>query len=445
MSFEIGQIVGGYEIVGAAGAGGMGTVYRVKNPITDRVDAMKVLLSDLSGATDLASRFLREIKIHASLRHPNIATLYTAMQLGNELLMVMEFVDGMSLERRFTYGPLGIAEAMDYMRQMLSALGYAHEQGVVHRDIKPSNIMITAEGGLKLLDFGIARGQFDPHITSTGMVIGSLLYMSPEQIQGGNVDARSDLYSAAVTLYQMVTERRPFEETNPFELIRAHSERVPIPPCNLTRIVDPELSRVIMKALEKDPAARFQNAAAFDSALAVFRPGIPVKAANAATVAAAVPSSPFPADALRVLERLLAPYAGPIARHMVKKTSHEVSTLSGLVDALTSQLDSTRDRELFRKAARQELGLTASTPEVPAATISRTAAQPLLALDPIAVENIKRALSALIGPVAKILVDRTSKKASNLQELCLILSQEIPSAKDREAFMARSFRTGFSL
>lgn len=432
MNFEIGQIVGGYEIIGTIGAGGMGTVYRVRNPITDRIDAMKVLLPDLCGSPDLASRFLREIKIHASLRHPNIAALYTAMNVDNSLLMVMEFVEGMTLDSRFQYGTLGIGEAMEYSLQILSALAFAHQKGIVHRDIKPSNIMITAEGLVKLLDFGIARGPSDLRITQAGMVVGSLLYMSPEQVMGGNVDERSDLYSTGVTLYRMVTGRTPIEGTNEFAIMRAQTESIPIPACEISAAVEPGLSRVIMKSLEKDPAARYRTANEFRSALEIFRVGTLPSPENAATVPDVSSDPRFPGETLASVERLLAQYAGPIARHMVKKTSREVSTVADLCAALAAQLHSAREREAFEQASAKEFGLTAPPP---AATVMQQ-------WNPDALEEIRRSLAAAIGPVAKVLVERKSRKARSLRELRQMLSEEIPSRKDRDAFLSHPFQSG---
>ena len=143
MSFQIGDKVGDYQIIGTLGAGGMGRVYKVKNMISDRIDAMKVLLPDLANEPDLADRFLREIKVLASLNHPNIAGLHTAFRLENQLLMIMEFVDGTTLEAKLRNGPFPLSDAIDYVSQVLSALGYAHSHGVIHRDIKPANMMLT--------------------------------------------------------------------------------------------------------------------------------------------------------------------------------------------------------------------------------------------------------------------------------------------------------------
>src|SRR5690348_15977157 len=184
MAIEVGSTIGDYEVVAILGAGGMGKVYKVRNVISDRIEAMKVLLPDLATQPELADRFLREIKVQASLEHPNIAALHTAVRVDNQLLMLMEFVDGVTVEQKLKDGPLPVAQAVDYIMQVLSALDYAHAHGVVHRDIKPANMMLTPSGTVKLMDFGIAKASTDHKLTMTGTTMGSLDYMSPEQIQG---------------------------------------------------------------------------------------------------------------------------------------------------------------------------------------------------------------------------------------------------------------------
>ena len=184
---DVNKRIGDYEILEELGRGGMGRVYRVRNVISDRVEAMKVLLPDLVSRADLESRFLREIKTLAALNHPSIATLRTAMKNGDELVMIMEFVDGQSLSQRLKMGPIPVAEALTYIDQVLDALSYAHAQHVIHRDIKPANMMLSTEGLVKLTDFGIARSRNDVTLTAAGTTTGSLPYMSPEQ-----VNARAD-------------------------------------------------------------------------------------------------------------------------------------------------------------------------------------------------------------------------------------------------------------
>jgi eukaryotic-like serine/threonine-protein kinase len=270
---NIGERIGDYEIVEILGAGGMGQVYKVRNVLSDRIEAMKVLLPNLEGDADLADRFLREIKVQAALDHPNIAKLNTAMRAGNQLVMVMEFVDGTSLAQILERGPIAARTVASYVAQVLDALAYAHARGVVHRDIKPANIMVApggpggADGTVKLMDFGIARMKADRQLTQTGSTVGSLFYMSPEQIQGGTPDPRSDLYSVGITMYEMVTGRRPFVGDSDFSIMSAHMQQRPTAPIEVIPGVPAALNDLILMAIEKDPAARFQSAGAFRAAL----------------------------------------------------------------------------------------------------------------------------------------------------------------------------------
>jgi serine/threonine-protein kinase len=285
MNLQIGSTIGDYQVVGILGAGGMGQVYKVRNVISDRVEAMKVLLPDLATEADLANRFLREIKLQASLEHPNIAALHTAIRVDNQLLMLMEFVEGVTLEQRLREGgPLSPPEAVYYISQALSALEYAHAHGVIHRDIKPANMIVTPEGVLKVMDFGIAKGAADHKLTQTGATLGSLYYMAPEQIQGSaNLDGRADLYSVGVTLYELVTGKRPFDGDSQFAIMAAHMEKTPVPPITVDPRLPQALNDVILLAVAKDPGARFQSAGAFRNALANIVP--------AAQAAAAVPGA----------------------------------------------------------------------------------------------------------------------------------------------------------
>ena len=228
--FVPGQRIGDYEVLGVLGAGGMGKVYKVRNVISDRIEAMKVLLANLAVQKELADRFLREIKLLASLNHPNIAALNTALTLDNQLVMMMEYVDGVTLASRLQQGPIPPADAVNYSEQLLGALSYAHKLNVIHRDVKPANMMLTPKGVVKLMDFGIARPNNEAGMTVTGTTLGSLNYMSPEQVRGEPVDQRSDLYSMGVSLYEMVTGQLPFRGHSNYSVMSAHLEEAPQPP-----------------------------------------------------------------------------------------------------------------------------------------------------------------------------------------------------------------------
>ena len=301
MSEETNKRIGDYQILDELGSGGMGRVWRVRNVITDRIEAMKVLLPDLAGRQELAARFQREIKLMASLNHPNIAALRTAFTADNQLYMVMEYVEGVTMADKLEKGPIPVSDAVNYISQVLSAVGYAHQQHIIHRDIKPANMMLTPQGVIKLMDFGIARAGEERSLTMTGTTMGSLSYMSPEQVKGEATDARSDLYSVGVSLYEFVTGQRPFTATSDYSIMAAHVKEAPKPPVDLHPGLPAALNEIILMAIAKDPAQRFQTAEAFRNALS----SVPVTASpspaalEATTVdsMAALPSVPAAATA----------------------------------------------------------------------------------------------------------------------------------------------------
>jgi serine/threonine-protein kinase len=310
LDYTVGQKLGDYEILGVLGAGGMGKVYKVRNTISDRVEAMKILLPNLADQKDLADRFLREIKLLASLNHPNIASLRTALTLDNQLVMIMEYVDGVTLASRLQQGPVPVADAVYYIDQVLAALVYAHQMNVVHRDIKPGNMMLTSQGVVKLMDFGIARPGNEAGMTITGTTLGSLNYMSPEQVKGESVDARSDLYSVGLSLYEILTGRLPFRGDSGYSLMVAQLQQLPEPPIVLRPELPQALNDIILMVLAKEPAKRFQSATALRNALKTALPqGVaPMGAGRSGvpsattifmdpTAAATAPSAPPPTAA----------------------------------------------------------------------------------------------------------------------------------------------------
>jgi eukaryotic-like serine/threonine-protein kinase len=267
MQLQPGDRIGDFQILDVLGAGGMGRVYKVQNVFSERIEAMKVLLPNLISDPELLDRFMREIKVQASLKHNNIAALYGATRIDNQLVMLMEYIEGETLEKYMSKGPVPLTRGLDYIMQVLSALAYAHQLGVVHRDIKPANMMLTPGGVVKLMDFGIARMKADRRLTQTGRTVGSLYYMSPEQINGGELDARSDLYSLGVSLYEVVTGRRPFQGDSDYSIMAAHLQSSPVPPIEVEPRLPQALNDIILMSISKDPSHRFQSADAFRAAL----------------------------------------------------------------------------------------------------------------------------------------------------------------------------------
>jgi serine/threonine-protein kinase len=260
--------MGDYEILATLGAGGMGRVYKVRNTITDRVEAMKILLPEIAGHEQVAERFNREIKVLAALRHQNIAGLLTALTIDNQLVMVMEYVEGLSMSSIIDGGPIPVRDCLKYLDQVLDALAYAHKQHVIHRDIKPANMMVTKEGVVKLMDFGIARSNTEPKkLTATGSTLGSLSYMSPEQVQGKPTDERSDLYSLGISFYEMVTGTKPFKGDSDFSIMAAQINQAPTRPMDLQPGLPQFVDTIIMKAIAKAPEQRFQTADEFRNAV----------------------------------------------------------------------------------------------------------------------------------------------------------------------------------
>jgi eukaryotic-like serine/threonine-protein kinase len=290
MAAESGQRVGDYEVVALLGTGGMGRVYKVRSIISNREEAMKILLPDFATQPELAARFMAEIRTLAGLDHPNITQLRTAFQIQNQFVMVMEFVEGTTLDK--LPGRPTLDQAIDYSLQVLSALSYAHLKGVTHRDIKPANIMITTHGVVKLMDFGIAKSTEDLNLTRPGTTMGSIYYMSPEQVRGGTVDGRSDIYSFGVTLYEMLTGRKPFQAETSYSVLNAQLNEAPAPPVQWNPALSRELNDIVLRAMAKDPGARFQTAEEFRNALKALR-----EPASAPAGAAAVAAVPIPVSA----------------------------------------------------------------------------------------------------------------------------------------------------
>ena len=265
----IGNIIGSnFKIISKLGEGGMGAVYKGVDMMTEREVAIKALRPELASQPEVAERFRSEAVTLAKLNHPNIATLYNFFRQGDEYYMVLEFVRGETLDTLISqHGAMPVEQAVPLFCKVLEGIDHAHEEGIVHRDIKPANMMLTARGRLKVLDFGIARILGTARMTKAGHLIGTIEYMAPEQVKGLETDARSDIYSLGMLLYEMLTGRGAFDIQNEFELMSAQINQMPTPPRELNPNIPVEVEEAIMHAIAKDPDARYQTAGEFREVL----------------------------------------------------------------------------------------------------------------------------------------------------------------------------------
>src|SRR3954463_348597 len=282
MSLTAGTRLGAYEIVGQIGAGGMGEVYRARDTRLERTVAIKVLNSQLVASAELRARFEREAKVISQLQHPHICVLHDVGSENGTEYLVMEYLDGEALAEKVKRGPLPTTELLKIAIEVADALSRAHKSGIIHRDLKPGNVMLT-KSGAKLLDFGLAKpiaatasaagvgssasifaaaatmtSPASP-LSSAGTVIGTVQYMAPEQIQGQEADARSDVFAFGVVLYEMATGKRAFEGKTQSSIVGQILAVDPPPIASLQPMSPPALSRLVQTCLAKDPDERFQT------------------------------------------------------------------------------------------------------------------------------------------------------------------------------------------
>ncbi|HMF10641.1 MAG TPA: serine/threonine-protein kinase, partial [Thermoanaerobaculia bacterium] len=273
MTLARGTKLGPYEVLSPLGAGGMGEVYRARDPRIGRDVAVKVLPSDLAEDTERLRRFERETRAAGALNHPNILAIYDAGTDRGVPYLVSELLEGNTLDSVIGGSSLPQRKAVEYAVQIARGLAAAHEKGIVHRDLKPANLFVTRDGGVKILDFGLARvvrpaapGEDltqEPtitHETETGVVLGTPVYMSPEQAGGLQADSRSDIFALGAVLYEMLAGKRPFRGATTIEVMSSILKEQPPPIAEINPSVSPALEMIVSRCLEKNPHDRFQSA-----------------------------------------------------------------------------------------------------------------------------------------------------------------------------------------
>lgn len=354
MRLEAGQRIGDYEVLRPLGRGGLGAVYEARHTISHRREALKVLLPEQMGTPEMHERFRREIQVLAALNHPNIARLHSAFEHENNLVMAMELVEGQDLRSR-SQTQLPLPVLLDYIRQVLDGLSYAHQRGVVHRDIKPANVMISSSGPVKVLDFGIALSQTSTDLTMAGALIGSPAHMSPEQIRAERATPQSDIYAVGVLLYELIAGQPPLRGATTYEILTAHLQQIPRPLQELRPDIPESISHAVARALEKDPVRRFASAEAFQAALSSDPPS------SLSQTATMVPSSTMQRTGIddlnrptssftapvQALVRHLASFIGPIAKVIVSRHMKQTTDLDQLYALAAKEIETEADRQRF--------------------------------------------------------------------------------------------------
>jgi hypothetical protein len=273
-----GRVVSHYRILERLGAGGMGVVYRAEDTRLKRVVALKFLPTDLTQDKEARERFVQEAQAASALDHPNICAIYDVDAVDDQLFISMAYYEGETLKQRIGRGPLPVADALDLAQQIGRGLEHAHHAGIVHRDIKPANVIVTRDGLVKIVDFGIAKILDRTGPTRTGLTLGTVAYMAPEQVQGYQVDDRVDLWALGVVLYEMVTGRLPFGGDREAAILHNILHEPPAPPASLRPDISPEVERLLGHALIKDRNGRYQSAHEMQQALAACAPAPSVTA-----------------------------------------------------------------------------------------------------------------------------------------------------------------------
>src|ERR1051326_3734496 len=255
----IGKLISHYKILDKLGEGGMGIVYQARDTELDRMVALKFLPERLTSNDAERARFLQEAKAASALNHPNVCTIYGIDEFEGRKFIEMEYVDGSTLRRKVSESPLRLNDAISFAIQIGEALQEAHSKGIVHRDIKCENIMVNSKNQIKVMDFGLAKLKGSLKLTRTSSTVGTLAYMAPEQIQGGDVDARSDIFSFGAVLFEMITGHMPFRGEHEAAMMYSILNEEPESVQKYRQEISSEIDRIIRRALEKDPADRYQH------------------------------------------------------------------------------------------------------------------------------------------------------------------------------------------
>jgi eukaryotic-like serine/threonine-protein kinase len=444
----------------------MGMVYEGFDPVIERKVAIKTILSEhlADGGASAIARFKREAQAGGRLQHPGIVAVYEYGEDPGFAYIVMEYVEGQELRKLMRErGRFELSDSIEVMRQLLSALGYSHERGVVHRDIKPANVMVLSGLQIKVMDFGIARIE-SSSMTQVGTVLGTPTHMAPEQLMGETADGRTDLWAAGVIFYELLSGRSPFAAESPAAVMHRVMHGEPMPPSRMAADVPAVFDAIIARALQKGAEQRFQSAKEFADALAhavdtlwadrtiplLGRDAGPATANQEKTVwlqqtvfdpaRAVVPPVPLdlPAETLAAIEASLKELIGPMARHVMRSTASHVHSVEEFLTTLAEKIPDFAQREGFRsRTARLNKHDHGAVPVAPAVSAPGTQSgpHPAFAFDSQTLARAEKQLAQHVGPLAKVLIKRAANDSGNVSELYRKLAEHIDSEPLRRSFL----------
>lgn len=456
--------IGKYSVQALLGKGAMGLVYKAFDSNIERTVAIKTLhphLLEGEQGVDFEQRFLQEAKAAARCLHPNIVTVFDFGVHDTSPYIVMEYVEGSELrDQIIAKKSFSFQSSVEIIAQILEALAYSHEKGVIHRDIKPANIMLMKNGKIKVSDFGVARLD-NSDLTSTGMMVGTPNYMSPEGMHGLKVDKRSDLFSVGILLFELLTNQRPYTGLSLLEAISPLDKSD-----KLSKLQVQQITPIILRALQPKPEQRYQNASDFllhlgnilsetnvDQGTVIYQPTMIVEASDATLVnsPSVLNVQSIHSDVLAKLETSLVKYIGPAAKALIKKFSKRSTSVEDLSITLSKKIPNEEEREEFLKllessgindlsairAAESRSGFTSAGHLDPNMSSTTASSSSGVSLPPEKIEAMVKELAFFVGPLAKRHVKKALKQSSTIDEFYARLSKCIPDSAEQTVFLKK--------
>lgn len=431
---RIGQKVGPHQILEKIGVGGMGVIYKAHDARLDRHVALKFIPKYLNADEEVRERFITEARAASRLDNPHICVIHDIEEAPDGMLFItMPFYEGETLDMRIARGALPLTEAVDIALQVCDGLAAAHRQHIVHRDIKPANIMLT-DNGVRILDFGIAKLD-NIKLTHTGSSIGTLAYMSPEQLRGEAVDGRADIWGLGATLFEMISGRRAFPDEGLPQVVHTVAYGNADPVQTLAADLPPPLLDLLRHSLARDLAHRLPNMDTMLAALVNLRDALTSSRPSRVRSGDPAPRTRFAWDdkLLAELANILLAYVGPLAPMLVNTSAKQAADVQALGHLLAEKIPSPEERDQFLRKVK--LRLAAHThPPIPK-TVQTDGTVYGLNLSPTQLARLEAGLTPFIGPISGTLIRHTAGQVSEFADLCRQLAEHIPNERERQRFL----------